>query len=656
MTIAVRNTQSDRMIRRMEGIRVVFQKVVRIIASRGVFVKVESTPPIDAPGWTDGRDIYLNGRLIEEALAGQPTDVQFGDVVLRTKGVIYHELSHILYTPRDDDMTVKTVMSNARTNGFFWWWAFNALEDQRIETLFTATYQPSRKYFEAAVLEWLVKTPEALSKAHLLVRGRVYLPDAIRQEARAVFESQHGSDLTNEVDAIIDAYLKVKFPGNGSLAMKCVTEYVGILMKINPVQDPNQLPPQPTTDNNPTQVPYGDEQHVIKQGKESKAAQDDAQKAAEKASKEPKPKPEDEAEDDGSEGAGEADADKGDDKPSDSKPSKAKASSDAGAEDGGGADEQQSEDGDDGNEGSKDSAGTGSGTSTPGDLNDLAQDLLDQILQSQELADDVQSTVDNIRDVIRGEDGLGAAQQPYAMENAPSEARSAVRKTVTALSQLKLDLEPDKTRRQLSGRINMRRVLGAQAHDVDLFDRWEDDAEDEGGIEAVVLLDMSGSMGGCMTTASVAMWTIKRAMQELNVSTTVLGFSDDWYTLYRPTEKVTRGQFRLYDDIGGTAPYGAIVKAHDILTGSTNPNRVLLTITDGGWATRDEDVEPYMKSLHQQGGTSLLIGLGGSVIAHHGKHCHEFAAEMLSVADVPAAMQAMVAGVMRKAARNRTLA
>jgi hypothetical protein len=119
--------------KRLDAFRAVFEKTDRILSGKGVHVAVahpQEALTQGAPGWTDGETIYLNGELL-----GQ--DLQKGGMtsatVLAVKGVNYHELSHVLWTPRMSDDIVKRVQQKlAEDNDPMWWWSLNALEDQRI--------------------------------------------------------------------------------------------------------------------------------------------------------------------------------------------------------------------------------------------------------------------------------------------------------------------------------------------------------------------------------------------------------------------------------------------------------------------------------------------------------------------------------------------
>lgn len=697
----------ERMVKRIESVRVVFQKVVRIITGRNSVIVVEQQPHMDAPGWTDGRDIFLNGKRIEKVLRGQPTDEDFRSLVLRTKGLIYHEGSHILFTPRKDDLCVQEVLAKAKDEGFIWWWAFNALEDQRIETLFTSNYRPAVKYFLAAVMEWIVKNPQATNKSHLLLHGRRYVPEIVRQRARGTFVDAYGTTIARQADDIIDRYLTVTFPGQSHVAWQCVREMVALLRTVNPTVDPNQLPPQPSEDNNPGQTPKENDPHVITKGAPSKDRQKEAQeqrKKDEDQGQDPAPKPQtSEESDDDAEGDQDAegnvsadggdapqqpewDKTTGDDDDQDGDPQQGTsgqgddsdtddddAEGDGGVGDGdsdSGSDADADADGDGGGDGdepgqSEQSDGQGEGigvgehdpAGTPGTIEDLAREILDQVMDSKEMTDDLDSLVDTLRDLIRNDDGLSANKADFVEMSTPGDARKVVRKTVTVLSQIRLDLEAEKVHRQLTGRYNMRRVMAAQPHDMDLFDQWNDTGEDAGGVEAVVLIDMSISMSSNMGMASTAMWTVKRAMQELDIPCTVLGYSNEWYTLYRPAEKVSRTSCRRFNAIGGTVPLGAIQKAHSILTKSKHTNRVLVSITDGAWGTPDEELAPYMADIHKKGGTSLLLGVGGyegnRPIERFGLHHHNHGTDLGDIADIPKAMEKMVASVLRQAARNQ---
>lgn len=675
MTVFVAQpTTADLLRRKVEGVRLVLEKVVRIIASRRVRMFVPDSHNMGiTPGWTDGADIFLNGAYIQSVLAGQPTREEFRELVMRLKGVTYHELSHILFTPRNTDDLPKRVIQAAQTTGdSSWWYALNGLEDQRIETLFTATYRPAMKFFEAAVLEWLIKNPDALERAHVLTHGRMYLSTDIRRKARVTFCARYGTDLAVKFETVIEKYLTVLPATHSNAAWDCVREYHDLLQQMQAV-DSLPLPPQPTEDNDPRGKHGGSaSEGVIRHGDATKKEQ---REAADQAGKQQKSKAKqneaDKAEaEDADDGSGDQQDDQDEDQPFRCGDLRTEAETDGesyegdsnGEGDGKEGDAEGESKGDDGDQPDTSntttddvSVGTGDGTPTETDEDALlkaAEELLEAAMQDGDLRAELEATVDAIQKSFKSDDGVGGDYAPHVDHPVPGDVRQLTRNIVTAMKQLQLELENEREFRQLSGRLNMRRVMSSEDHEIDVFDAWDDLEGDIGGVEAVILLDLSGSMSHIMATASQAMYAVKSAFDQLDIKTTVLGFSSHWYALYKRGEKAARPTFRLYHTIGGTDGLPALTKAHELLVSSDRPNRVLVSITDGGWSEGEDELHPVMASMHAANVTSLLICLGSGMIGRFGRHHHQVAHEMNDIKDVPKAIAGLVKQIMVRAHKH----
>jgi uncharacterized protein with von Willebrand factor type A (vWA) domain len=117
-----------------------------------------------------------------------------------------------------------------------------------------------------------------------------------------------------------------------------------------------------------------------------------------------------------------------------------------------------------------------------------------------------------------------------------------------------------------------------------IYDQWNMGRSDATEIECVVILDTSGSMGGdTATQAYRSMYAIKRALDRINASTTVLTFASETETLYSKHEKVTT-QIRDAGTGGGTEPTHAIAYATRLLAESEKPVKLFIAITDGVWS------------------------------------------------------------------------
>lgn len=231
---------------RVEAWRTVLQKADRILSGQPVTVQVTDANGVGTagvPAWSDGANIHLNKEMLAELIRKRDPLT----AILRLKGLNYHELCHVLYTPRMSDDYPKRVLAKAKDTGDkSWWYAFNALEDQRIETWFTATYGASRRYFEAIILEWIIRDGNA--EAATLVYGRKYLTPAIRVQAGRVFEKKYGAQLYTDFKVVIDEYIALELPTQSTKAMVLLTEYHELLAKMQSAHQA-QLPPLVVMDN-----------------------------------------------------------------------------------------------------------------------------------------------------------------------------------------------------------------------------------------------------------------------------------------------------------------------------------------------------------------------------------------------------------------------
>ena len=73
---------------------------------------------------------------------------------------------------------------------------------------------------------------------------------------------------------------------------------------------------------------------------------------------------------------------------------------------------------------------------------------------------------------------------------------------------------------------------------------------------------------------------------------------------------------------------------------------MLITITDGHWASNEKEIRGLMRLMHQSGVTSLLLTLG---YARGGdKHDHMIQHHLTSISEMPKAVSKVVAAVMRR--------
>lgn len=164
-------------------------------------------------------------------------------------------------------------------------------------------------------------------------------------------------------------------------------------------------------------------------------------------------------------------------------------------------------------------------------------------------------------------------------------------------------------RRQTSGGIDLRRFMTRKPWEADFFRTYEPGAYDEASLEAVILVDLSGSMGGIMSEVSAALWSTKRALEELDARVTVIGYSDYVYPMYGPNDRISRTQMKVFPSIGGTNPTGALQEAFKILHGSKRTMRLMLSVTDGAWGGDRRKQDAIISALNAEGVVTALLFL-----------------------------------------------
>lgn len=650
---------------RLDAWRSVFEKTNRILSGRALRIRIVADPDsegmLEVPGWSDGETINFNGPMVKDMLRSKDAM----GAVLRLKGLNYHELSHVLFTPRQSDELPRRILEKAAIEGSSWWWAFNALEDQRIETWFTSSYGPSRRYFEAAVLQWLITDGNA--EAAVLTYGRKYLPAKIRVQAERVFVKKYSQDLMNRFKAVIDEYLTVVLPTDSVRGFMVVSRYKALLDEMQKLSNAG-LPKLPVEDNGVAQgTPQKGSSTTTKAGrvsvKEAKDAAAQAKKATEQAAKDDAQAKADMDAQRAADKAGD-----GQDKGSGDAPSQGQGNQPAdGAAQGNGSGQgggQGQADGQPGQQGgdAQDGQGNGAGSSGTGthevlddaslaesirDMMDAVHDGMDEVREDAEVQKDVSRVLDAVKAVVNNGKQDAAGEIFHNRGTAPPEPEHLVaqRRVRTLITQIRQAVEPQILHRQMSGRIDVRRVISRRPTEMDVFKSYDEGAEDETGMEAVILVDISGSMGSRMTEASGALWILKRAFDSLGIRCTVLGFDTQHVIIYQPGQKAAP-RISVFTSRGGTDPTTALQQANLILSKSHQPSKVLVTITDGAWSGTESQIRGLMRNMHLNGVSSMLLGLDGAMRSY-GKHDHQIGHDLSSISEMPKAVSKLVGQIMQ---------
>lgn len=580
--------QHDRAVR-LTG---VVQKYASTLCQREVRTRLVETGI--APAWSTSNTITF----AESDLA----DLGTVDGVLSGKGLALHEVSHILFTPRSGTEIVRWVVKGKLMH------AFNALEDQRIETLMVGRFgNPVVPWLTAVIAQHLTATPAHLQTAFPLVRGRKYLPVELRRACRDLYQDQQSVD---ELSDIIDEYRTFLFPEDTERAKELIARYAELVKHTGDHGDfgcESRHPDQyDSSESRPVSKKY---QQSAKQRAELRKEEDEAD-ADPFDFGDPADNLPEEDEPQADESADSSDGDNADESDADSSDNSADADSDG--------DQQVPGDSDalsdylnevaDKHEEQKQAPKPGkqAGTEASEALADLLNDILEDVKStlSEEVGRDL-AKVRNDTELLGNKSSTPRPAESIA-GTVPPEVAQASRSFGVELERLRAQFDPGWEREVSSGRISTSRYLrGAKLSES--FDRWSIGREDAVDIEAVIILDASGSMGGAREQrASNAMWGLKRALDKVNANCTVVTFS--WSgserVLYKAEESASSTVKRVQTG-GGTDPEGALKYATRVLAESDRAIKVLFSITDGEWSN-EESCDELVRNLRRAGVLTAL--------------------------------------------------
>lgn len=609
----------DRQRSRINALGTVFAKTDRILTGNReitVAIKAPKGVPSNAPAWSDGKNISINENLVK--------DLGEKGTLMTLLGLNYHELCHIIYTPRINSWG--GLVSWVRNNGFHM--TFNILEDQRIETLFTAIYSPARHYFVQMVLEHIMSDKKSWDHAHVLVHGRRYLPASIRKEFAAKW---HDPFSTAEVARIIDAYrtLDLSENQNTRTAMLLIQQLNKILKKM-PQQDQNKLNDESSC-----------QQQDAESGEPDKDSSSSASSKAKQNTKEQDEKEEkgedgsgfwDDSEDEKEENSEEGDEDEdgngsGDDSDGKSDESESESSekddSDGNSNDESGSDDDSEEsrrdddsdeDGDSGDDGEGEGDGKGNnkesgsddevekgghgvgggGSMSTEELEDELDDILNAAANSEQTTEDVRQLHDAMNDPNNFD--LDAVSANTRLVPIPSHIRNASKRVGDEFRRLYAEMEPGWKYGSDEGRLNVNRAMYSEDGE-EIWDEWDEGRQESAGLEVVIALDISVSMstyarsgnygyhsGTPIMAACQSVWVLKRSCEELGATVSVVGFGLGASTIIPRHEKAKLDKCVYVATLeGDTKPAEAMGIARWVLSQSSQPNKLFVIVTDGIW-------------------------------------------------------------------------
>lgn len=575
----LQNEKRDRLLRLAQ----VFQRANSVIALRPIKVHIVNDEN-GAPAWSGANDVFFNEAKINDKFDSE--------TLLSIQGLDFHELAHVRYTPRNGSELCLWVIENN------YWKAFNALEDQRIETLMVGRFPSTVNWLTATVAQFILNTPEAIEHAYPLLRGRRYLPLEIRQLARKHYAKQENIVALAEV---IDEYRLLLFPDDTERAKELIARFAELIQGDN-LADPNGHESRPfhgheSSDSRPApkREQERDRKNAEKQEKEldkedtqsSSADSDDSDSDDDSQSNSSADNSADDSDtdsDSNGNGAGDSDDDSDDD--SDSKED-SNSSSDFGdvtvAED---SDSDDDSEFDDSYEADNLSRHAGAGGKSKTANSQEVTDTMEEIIQS--VTEELMDNLNKLSMQVVGKPLMGTvsaesvSRADYRSVPATADLVTVQRSFARELERLKANYDPSWLTEQRSGKLNAKRYMqGASVRT--LFDKWQSGRDDVTAIEAVILLDRSSSMQGHNAKeAYKSLWAIKRSLDKVQASTTVYTFDSHTHLLYSADEKADT-TIRDSGASGTTQPEVAILNAQNILATTDKPIRILFMITDGAW-------------------------------------------------------------------------
>lgn len=525
-------------LNRLDAIGAVYQRADRIITGNSdIAVTITRSKEMNTPSMTDGKDIILNGNFIDDVTT---------DTIIGLNGVNYHELAHVLFTPRAGSALGQYVTNNKMKR------AFNVLEEGRIERLLTTLYPTTTLTLEATFNEYVLRDhPSQWGDAFVTTTGRTYLPLDLRQIIADKFIVKYGLALAQEIHAIVHEYRTLAFPTDFDRAKELVAQLTNLM------GHDEETEPEWTKGHGSRDLP---EKGRPASAKEQGSLQDRAQ-----------------------DGVNENLNDKPNDDPT------------------------QFGNGVGGHAESEEYTGANRNlTAEEQAVQAQLENRMKEIKNDKRISREINDT----RKAILGNtDTRTKLDKVKPDERKPSvQAVAYARKFGRELERIVRDNDPAWERFLPSGKLNISRTMNPDVNAIgEAFDVW-DTGNDNTDIEASILIDNSGSMWGLMETVCEQAWIIKRGIESINGSVSVYSFNSTSKIVYENNERAKPNTYRYVANSGWTSPYRALVEAERTLKASLKPNKIFFAITDGQWEN-DKDCNAVIKRMKEAGVLTCVVFL-----------------------------------------------
>lgn len=615
---------------RWDGLASVFARTDRVMTGRDLRVVPVTDYGSSTPSWTDGRDVFLNSVVLDD-----PTSLE---AIVNLTGVNYHEVAHVLWTPRTDSYMTRVVVRE----GLFPY--FNMLEDQRIESIFVTLYPSLAKYFTSMMLRYLAKSEQQWKYNFPLTHGRRYLDPAIRE----AFEDRYKGKRSNmaAIKEAIDYYRTCTLGHRGNLdedaALWALREYARLLQEDN-IDDVKASAMDDNKHGNG--AGHQGEPETEDQAKGTGQIADNEGDGSEWSTGSTKPDKSDKDKDENTDGSGDADDDNEEGNADESGEGQGAGSENgdgSGTGSGTGADGEGDDDGPSG-------TGVGTGSAKQGlddqEVMDSLNEQYEDILSDDEVAAEAEQVQRTLHSGTMDIDNGLAKSKPN--KTVPEDDRTIARQIAKEFGKARAALDPNWVYGQREGRLDMRQVRRPNYDRDTSRRRWDEGQEDEASVEVVVLIDTSGSMGQYIDRVSKATWTIKRAVESINGTCTVIGYNTSATVLMPRDTKADASKYHGYLARGGTNPERALDYAARIVGLSKAKYRLVMVLTDGVWYMTDS-IKKYMAEC-KAFATVDLFGIGCDVNSIGKSYGFDHWYNITDPAPMVESVRASVMGVMKAA-------
>ena len=485
--------------------------------------------------------------------------------------------------------------------------AWNALEDQRMETAVVSDSPRKAGYFTPMMLSELASTPAKAAANWPLMVWRKYLPKHVRDGAKAMFMSQIAADAVSTgsglnpadiVRSIQTSTTKYVLAQTATAMFDAVMEMADVLTKIRLDFDISDAghgrqrskgTPQPDDLDIPVDPTMIDEDEDEQTGPTSPTPTpgNDQSKSAPKDAEDDKPV----------DGGGASKDD--DDTETDDDDDDDEAAGDDEAEDSDADDDGASAENVGGTEGTHEDDGAGyQPPLSQDDLNEALAEAEDQRMQDATLDADVQAFKDAERDVASTlplyQGGVNSDPEDTMVASALAQDLERSFQTATA------NVSPMWHEQQRRGVINVNRYSTRRPGDVEFFRAYVDEGEPGTDIAVSVLLDYSGSMWGVTKELAQVAYAAKAACDRLGIPCTVVLWDTEARTLWDASERAE--VLPTIEATGGTDPRMALNDLDNQTFGRSK--HLVLVMTDDAWSSNS----PMLTSYRDEG--RVIIGLG----------------------------------------------